>query len=76
MSQQPTLALARFINQSRPDAIPERVVHEAKRAILNWIGCAVGASQHSTVVRALTALAPSRPRCWGAASASTSCTRR
>ncbi len=58
MSQQPTLALARFINQSHPDAIPERVVHEAKRAILNWIGCAVGASQHPTVVRALTALTP------------------
>ncbi len=34
MSQQPAAALARFINQSRLDAIPERVVHEAKRAIL------------------------------------------
>jgi len=34
------------------------VVHEAKRAVLNWVGCAVGASRHATVGNAIAALAP------------------
>jgi 2-methylcitrate dehydratase PrpD len=58
MSSQPTLALARFVAQSNVESIPPAVIHEAKRAMLNWIGCAVGASQHDTVTRALAALAP------------------
>ena len=58
MTATPTLALARFVLGSRPDAIPDAVMHEAKRAILNWTGCAIGASQHATVESALAALAP------------------
>ena len=58
MSAQPTLALARFVESSSVGTLPDNVVHEAKRAILNWVGCAVGASQHATVSRALAALAP------------------
>src|SRR5664279_278045 len=58
MSSQPTLALARFVAHSKIDDVPPPVVHEAKRAVLNWIGCAVGASQHETVNRALAALTP------------------
>jgi 2-methylcitrate dehydratase PrpD len=39
------------------------VRHEAARSILNWLGCAVGASRHETVERALAALGPfSGPR--------------
>jgi len=58
MSSQPTLALARFVANSRRDDVPPSVVHEAKRAMLNWVGCAVGASRHETVNRALAALMP------------------
>src|SRR3954468_6385133 len=55
---QPTQALARFIAASTPADLPPKVTHEAKRAILNWIGCAVGASEHPTVENALAALLP------------------
>jgi 2-methylcitrate dehydratase PrpD len=58
MSSTPTLTLARFVRASRVEDIPPRVMHEAKRAILNWAGCAIGASRHATVTRALAALAP------------------
>jgi 2-methylcitrate dehydratase PrpD len=54
----PTLALARFVVAADPSAVPERVRHEAKRALINWLGCAVGASRHDTVSRALAALRP------------------
>jgi len=58
MSLQPTRALAQFVATATPSALPEKVRHEAKRAILNWIGCAVGASTHPTVNNALAALQP------------------
>src|SRR5262245_7137580 len=54
----PTLALAQFIAGAGPQSISASVRHEAKRAILNWIGCAVGASTHATVNTALAALLP------------------
>ena len=54
----PTRAVARFVSRSDPASVPAAVVHEAKRAILNWAGCAIGASRHPTVERALAALAP------------------
>ena len=63
MSTKPTLALARFVASSTSSSLPAEVTHEAKRAILNWIGCAVGASNHPTVCKALAALLPfSGPR--------------
>jgi 2-methylcitrate dehydratase PrpD len=55
---EPTLALARFVAYTKPQDLPERVRREAKRAILNWLGCAIGASHHDTVKRAIAALAP------------------
>ncbi len=58
MSSPPTLALARFVEHSSAANLPAPVVHEAKRAILNWVGCAVGASRHATVSRSLAALKP------------------
>jgi 2-methylcitrate dehydratase PrpD len=58
MTPSPTLTLASFVESSRSEDIPPAVVHEAKRALLNWIGCAVGASRHATVNRALDALTP------------------
>ncbi len=58
MSLQPTAALARFVQQSQSGRLPPRLVHEAKRAVLNWFGCAIGASRHDTVSRAIAALSP------------------
>jgi len=51
-----TRTLARFIVGHRYGDIPEKVRHEAARSFLNWVGCAVGASRHETVERALAAL--------------------
>src|SRR2546429_3679457 len=58
MPEQVTRAVARFVVASRHEDVPEPVYREAKRAVLNWLGCAVGASHHATVTRALEALTP------------------
>jgi len=52
-----TKTLAQFVVDSRYDAIPEKVRHEAKRSVLNWLGCAIGASRHEGIDIALSALA-------------------
>ncbi|MBM3358031.1 MAG: MmgE/PrpD family protein [Betaproteobacteria bacterium] len=52
-----TRKLARFIVEHHSAGIPQEVRHEAARSFLNWVGCAVGASRHETVERALAALA-------------------
>ncbi|MGH8633325.1 MAG: MmgE/PrpD family protein [Burkholderiales bacterium] len=51
-----TRILARFIVNDRYADVPQKVRHEAARSFLNWVGCAVGASRHETVERALAAL--------------------
>jgi 2-methylcitrate dehydratase PrpD len=58
VTAQPTLALARFVAKADASRVPEHVRHEAKRALVNWMGCAIGASRHDTVTRAIAALAP------------------
>lgn len=51
-----TRTLAKFIVGHKYADIPQKVRHEAARSFLNWVGCAVGASRHETVERALAAL--------------------
>ncbi|HEV7819582.1 MAG TPA: MmgE/PrpD family protein [Burkholderiales bacterium] len=51
-----TKTLAQFLVDSRYDAIPETVRHEARRSVLNWLGCAIGASRHEGIDIALAAL--------------------
>ena len=58
MIREPTFALARFVADACSGGLPERLRHEAKRAILNWLGCAIGASRHETVENAIAALGP------------------
>jgi 2-methylcitrate dehydratase PrpD len=53
-----TALLARFIRETRYEDIPERVRHEARRALVNVLGCAIGSGGHETVERAVRALAP------------------
>jgi 2-methylcitrate dehydratase PrpD len=51
-----TRTLARFVVEHRAADVPQNVRQEARRSFLNWVGCAVGASCHETVERALAAL--------------------
>ncbi len=53
-----TKTLARYVVNAKPGDIPAGVLHEAKRALLNWLGCAIGTAHHETIVRALAAVAP------------------
>ena len=53
-----TLRLARFLVESRWGDIPQAVRHEAKRALLNFLGCALGGCRDEAIERALAALAP------------------
>ena len=53
-----TRALAGYVAATSFGALPADVVHEAKRALVNWAGCAIGGSGHATAQRAWAALAP------------------
>jgi 2-methylcitrate dehydratase PrpD len=57
-SKDATRKLARFIIASRFEDLPGSVRHEAKRTLLNWVGCAIGGSGHETVSNAIAALLP------------------
>jgi 2-methylcitrate dehydratase PrpD len=53
-----THKLARFILGTRFEELPAAVRHEARRTLINWIGCAIGGAPHETVTRATRALSP------------------
>jgi 2-methylcitrate dehydratase PrpD len=53
-----TRTLARYVLSVRYDDLPDPVRKEARRTLLNWVGCAVGGSRHETVDVAIAALAP------------------
>jgi len=53
-----TTTLANYIISNRWEDIPGDVRHEAKRAILNYVGCAIGGSPHAAVSTAIRALGP------------------
>lgn len=53
-----TRTLARYLVQSRYEDVPAPIRHEAARALLNWLGCAIGAARHETIDRMIAALAP------------------
>lgn len=55
---QVTQTLARHLVAARAQDLPPDVVHEATRALLNWLGCAIGAAHHETVDNAVAALQP------------------
>ena len=56
-----TKALASYVVNNRLEDIPSDVRHEARRAIVNYMGCAVGGSPHPAVDIALRALGAHRP---------------
>src|SRR5262249_55492517 len=53
-----TKTLASYVVSSRLEDIPKDVVHEAKRALLNFVGCAIGGSREPAVDIAIQALRP------------------
>ena len=53
-----TKALASYVVSNTWEDIPEDVRHEAKRALINVIGCAIGGSPHPAVTTAIRALSP------------------
>ncbi|MBC7779780.1 MAG: MmgE/PrpD family protein [Proteobacteria bacterium] len=61
-----TRTLARFVVDHAPAAVPPTLYHEATRALVNWMGCAIGSADHETVERAVRALSP----CFGPPAAS------
>jgi 2-methylcitrate dehydratase PrpD len=54
----PTEALATYIVDSKFEQIPATVVTEAKRAVLNYLGCALGGSIEDPLTIAIETLAP------------------
>ena len=48
--------LAGWLTASRPDDIPADVVHEARRALVNIVGCALGGARHPAVDITIDAL--------------------
>jgi 2-methylcitrate dehydratase PrpD len=53
-----TRDLAAYIVSARSESIPADVKHEAHRALLNYVGCAVGGAREPAVDIAIRALAP------------------
>ncbi len=53
-----TKALASYVLSNRLEDIPQDVRHEARRAILNYVGCALGGSADRAVDIAIRALGP------------------
>jgi 2-methylcitrate dehydratase PrpD len=51
-----TRDLAAFLARFRFEDLPEAVVHEARRGVLDWIGCALAGSRHPTVGKLLPVL--------------------
>lgn len=51
-----TRDLAAFLARFRFEDLPEAAVHEARRGVLDWIGCALAGSKHPTVGKLLPVL--------------------
>jgi 2-methylcitrate dehydratase PrpD len=53
-----TAALVKYVRDSRFDDIPASVRHEAKRALVNIVGCALGGAEHPAMDMTIAALGP------------------
>ena len=53
-----TRQLARYVVGARAEDLPAAVVKEARRTVVNWVGCALGGSRHETLDHAIAALGP------------------
>ena len=53
-----TKHLVRYVLGAKPEDIPARVQHDAKRSLINFLGCSIGGAQHETVDKILAATLP------------------
>src|SRR5262245_44185847 len=53
-----TKELASYVVSSRIDEVPADVMHEAKRALLNFVGCAIGGSREPAIDIVIRTLSP------------------
>src|SRR5213593_1701247 len=53
-----TRTLARYVASTKFADLPPAVCKEARRTLLNWVGCTVGGSHHEAVDAAISAFAP------------------
>jgi 2-methylcitrate dehydratase PrpD len=51
-----TRDLAAFLARFRFEDLPEAAVHEARRGVIDWIGCAIAGSRHPTLTKLLPLL--------------------
>jgi 2-methylcitrate dehydratase PrpD len=51
-----TKDLCAFLAGFRFEDLPERAVHEARRGVLDWLGCALAGSKHATTGKLLAVL--------------------
>ena len=57
-----TRTLAEFVAAHPSGGWDAATENEAHRSVLNWLGCAIGASRHATIAAALAAVAGTRAR--------------
>jgi 2-methylcitrate dehydratase PrpD len=53
-----TRRIAKYVIAGHYDELPNAVLQEARRTLLNWVGCTIGGSRHETLDAAIAALAP------------------
>src|SRR6266516_4572368 len=53
-----TRGIAKYVVAGKYEDLPAAVCKEARRTLLNWVGCTVGGSRHETLDAAISALAP------------------
>lgn len=51
-----TTSLAGFLAALRYDDLPEAAVHQARRGLIDWAGCALAASRHPTIETTLSVM--------------------
>src|SRR5437879_1518023 len=51
-----TKLFADFLARFRFEDLPERAVHEARRGLIDWLGCALAGSGHPTIDKLLAVL--------------------
>ena len=53
-----TRSISKYVVSGKYEDLSTAVLKEARRTLLNWVGCAIGGSRHETLDAAISALAP------------------
>lgn len=55
-AQSATRTLCEHLARAKYEDLPEKAVHEARRGVLDWLGCALAGAAHPTIDKLLTVL--------------------